>query len=245
MINLLTRTELFRALTPSEIDMNFMGIERTVNEISNLLSSVNSVEIINDLATGGSTKALSAEQGKILKNSKMNRLQNGAGNVDIAILKTLIGLGFDLSNADLPNVNLGGANLFNVVMTNANLAHANLSSAGLLHANLSYANLYYANLSYAILYRANLSYANLYYTNLSYANLPNADLSNANLSNANLNGASLSYAVLTGAYGLNSDINMALSTINKTPNSSSPWTLTWTDGNIYECNPTTGLFTQL
>lgn len=71
MINLLTRTDLFRALTPSEIDMNFMDIERTVNEISNLLSSVNSVEIINDLATGGTTKALSAEQGKVLYFSKL------------------------------------------------------------------------------------------------------------------------------------------------------------------------------
>ena len=35
------------------------------------MSSVNSVEIINDLATGGATKALSAEQGKVLYFSKL------------------------------------------------------------------------------------------------------------------------------------------------------------------------------
>ena len=75
---------------------------------------------------------------------------------------------------------------------------------------------------------------------LRYAPLSNMDLSNTNLTNANLSNANLS-----NAYGLDSNINITLSTINKTPNGSSTWTLIWTDGNIYKCDPTTGLFTQL
>ena len=192
------------------------------------------VEIVNDLTTGGTTKALSAEQGKILKNSKMNRMQNGTGDVDKTILQTLVGLGFDLSNATLSNANLSNAilsnaNLYNAILSNAILSNAILYNAILKGADLSNAYLYNTNLE-----GADLSNAYLYNTNLEGANLSNAYLGEANLANANLSNAT----------GLNSDINIALAEINKDSQYDGlPWTLTWTDGVTYQCNPATGLFT--
>lgn len=91
---------------------------------------------------------------------------------------------------------------------------------------------------------ANLSNAELIDANLSGASLSNAGLSGANLAGANLGSAYLTNANLTGATGLNPDINIAFADVNKDPNGDSlPWTLTWTDGSTYSCDPSTGLFT--
>ena len=67
-LNLIKRSELQRPLTPSEMDGNFEMIENAINE--NAGGGGSTVEIVNDLTTGGATKALSAEQGKVLQNTK-------------------------------------------------------------------------------------------------------------------------------------------------------------------------------
>lgn len=188
------------------------------------------VEIVNNLTDGGTTKALSAEQGKVLQSAKMNRLQNGNGNVDINQLQTLVGLGFDLSGARLSYANLTGANLSFANLENAYLYGASLDGAYLDGANLSYANLDGANFRGASLLYANLIGANLYSANLDGANFENANLAGANL-----------YA--TG--GLDSDINISFSYVNKNPfYDNAVWSLIWTNGNTYQCDPSTGLFTQ-
>lgn len=209
------------------------------------------VEIVNDLTTGGATAALSAEQGKILQDSKMRKLQNGSGSfANISnTLSDLVGLGFDLSNADLSNANLNGANLNGASLEYANLSGTTLNSANLNVANLYRANLNYASLEYANLLCVDLSCASLYSANLNgasleYANFNNANLSGASLSDANLYGMSLSGAYFLGANGLNSNINEALENVNKNPNGDGlSWTVTWIDGLDYSCNPLTGLFT--
>ena len=68
-LNLITRRELHRPLTPSEMDGNFEMIENAINK--NAGGGGSTVEIVNDLTTGGATKALSAEQGKVLQNTKV------------------------------------------------------------------------------------------------------------------------------------------------------------------------------
>ena len=114
-----------------------------------------------------------------------------------------------------------------------------LNYANLIYASLSGASLYYANLNSADLAGADLSGASLSGASLYYANLSGANLENANFNNANLNSANLS-----DANGLNSDINVALENVNKNPNGDGlSWTVTWTDGLSYSCNPLTGLFT--
>ena len=187
-------------------------------------------------------KAADATVIKTLNDGKYPKLQNGNGNFSYAIIdiiNNLVAIGFSLSGANLSYANLSNANLYGADLSNANLFYANLSNADLFYANLSNANLYGADLS-----NANLYGANLYGAYLESANLSNANLSNADLFYANLYGADLTNADLSGVLGLDSDINIALSSINKDTVAGSTWTLTWTDRNIYECNPETGLFTQ-
>jgi hypothetical protein len=58
-----------------------------------------------------------------------------------------------------------------------------------------------------------------------------------------LDGAQLYDAHLNGATGLYPDINIALASVNKDPNSDNTnWQLTWTDGVVYTCDPSTGSF---
>lgn len=173
------------------------------------------VELSTSLTETVEGKAADATVIKTLNDSKYPSLQNGTGNVtSIPTIETLVRIGFSLTRSNLSYSNL----------TNADLTNADLSSADLSYANLSYANLTNANLYYANLTGANLSYANLYRADFPGANLYSADLTNAE--------------------GLNSDINVALADVNKDPNGDiSPWTLTWTDGSTYSCDPSTGLFT--
>ncbi len=182
--------------------------------------------LVNDLTTGTTTKALSAEQGKILQDSKYPKLQNGTGNIaSTQVLETLIGLGFNLIGANLSGANLSETNLIGANLTNAKLINVNLLGAALINSNLT---------------NTDLTNANLSYTNLSNSSLIEADLYNANLTDTILAGANL-----TNVQGLNSNINIALGNINKDPfnDSITVWSLTWINGTIYRCNSATGVFT--
>ncbi|MDO9152336.1 MAG: pentapeptide repeat-containing protein, partial [Paludibacter sp.] len=77
-------------------------------------------------------KALDARQGNILKQTKMNKLLHGNGNINVDAVLYLVGLGFDLSGA-----NLSGAYLEGAYLEGANLSWANLEWANLSGANLS------------------------------------------------------------------------------------------------------------
>ena len=208
------------------------------------------IELSTSLEETVQGKALDATMGKSLNVAKMNRLQNGNGNINVVTLQALVGLGFDLTGANLTGANLTGASLHGANLENANLENANLTGAYLDLANLSGANLTGANLInayslYVNLYNAQLYYANLTGANLSYANLYNAQLYYANLTGAHLSYANLPGANLTGATGLGSDINIALGVVNKNPRGNgSIWTIIWTDGITYQCDPSTGIFTQ-
>ena len=99
--------------------------------------------------------------------------------------------GLDLSEIELPDVNLNLANLKESKLIWANLQgatlwQANLSSTKLRHINLGGANLYAANLQGADLQGANLKGANLSCADLRGANLTEADLTDANLKNAKI-----------------------------------------------------------
>ena len=100
-----------------------------------------------------------------------------------AILRDLNGgpvsfVGFDLSNADLNQVDLRNARLVRSDLSGANLNQAVLSGADLRTSNLRGTDLSVAN--------------------LQSANLENADLSGADLYAADFNGADLNGAILTG-----------------------------------------------
>ena len=177
------------------------------------------VQIIDDLTTGGVGKAASAETVKTLQLNKQDKIppfnSNGMWGSDINQLYVYFLI---VGNLD-----------------NANLDYTNLDNAYLSNANLNYASLNYAS----------LNYTNLTYANLTNASLDNANLDNANLDNANLTYANLSNANLSNATGLDPDINVALSSVNKDPNGDgvTVWILTWTDSSAYQCDPSTGLFT--
>ena len=114
---------------------------------------------------------------------------------------------FDLSDANLPKVDLSGAKLSDAKLSNANLSNANLRGADLYNADLSNANLRDADLNRADLSTADLRNANLSDARLSSADLSNANLRGADLSNANLRGADLSFADLSTADLRNAKLN--------------------------------------
>ena len=192
------------------------------------------VQIIDDLTTGGVGKAASAETVKTLQLNKQDKIppfnSNGMWGSDINQLYV-----YFLIVGNLDNANLDYTNLDNAYLSNANLNYA----------SLNYASLNYTNLTYANLTNASLDNANLDNANLTNASLDNANLDNANLDNANLTYANLSNANLSNATGLDPDINVALSSVNKDPNGDgvTVWILTWTDSSAYQCDPSTGLFT--
>jgi uncharacterized protein YjbI with pentapeptide repeats len=202
--------------------------------------------------------------------SKMNLVSMSNGNIDINFIVNLVGLGFDLSYAQLSHLNASNANLSKAHLSHANLYEANLANTNFYGADLSYANmvdiisltgatfssanLSYANLDSDGLYNAIWTYANLsnaiglsnkylYGINFAYVNLYNVNLSNSTLTNANWYGARLVNVNFSGASGLNPEINSALSVVNKNPNNDNLiWTLTWIDGAKYKCTPLTGSF---
>ena len=183
------------------------------------------IELSTSLEETEPGKALDATMGSRLNNAKMNRLQGGTGRVDVVTLETLVGIGFDLSGANL---------------SEANLEYARLSNAALSHSQLYGTNFSYANLSGAF-----LSYSELPYASFSNATLEGADFYNANLEGVDFSNATLSFAYFEGATGLDPDINIALANINKDPyGDSAMWEIFWTDGYMYQCDPSTGLFTQ-
>lgn len=216
-----------------------------------IIQNIKKSKVVNDLTTGGIDVALSAEQGKMLGDGKMNRLYSmNTPAVDMNLIISLIAIGFDFHNANLSSANLmdayleyanlSSANLSDAYLENINLSNANMTSANLTSASLTSANLSYANLSGAMFNSANLNSANL-----NSANLSNTYLSGANLTNANLTNAKLHQSDLSQATGLDANISIALAGINKNPKDDlNTWELTWTNGFIYICDPTTGLFTE-
>lgn len=111
--------------------------------------------------------------------------------------------GVDLSDVQLPGINLKSADLSRINLSGANLAKSNLKSTDLSHANLQSVQLQSADLSNSNLSGANLSNASLSEAILSNADLVGANLSGADLSNARFSGwagaAKLSLANLSNA----------------------------------------------
>ena len=98
----------------------------------------------------------------------------------------------DLSELELPKVDLSG-----VIFREAKLSKTNLQGANLFQANFSLANLQWANLRDANLGRAFFNCANLEAADLRGADLRFAHISNTNLRAANLSGANLTGASIT------------------------------------------------
>jgi hypothetical protein len=94
-------------------------------------------------------------------------------------------IGVDLSNANLP-----GINLKNALLAHANLSGANLNQACLESADLLGANLYKTQLKHANLQNARLVVARFVKTNLEGANLNGCSVYGASVWNVNLSGAS-------------------------------------------------------
>jgi uncharacterized protein YjbI with pentapeptide repeats len=90
----------------------------------------------------------------------------------------------NLSNANLPSVDLRESDLSQGDFQNANLRLSQLQNANLSNANLKQANLYYSQLNNANLSEANLKGANLTITQLHEAHIQGADLRGANLDHA-------------------------------------------------------------
>jgi Pentapeptide repeats (8 copies) len=111
-----------------------------------------------------------------------------------ADLRSVKGIGCNLSR-----FNLSGADLDNADLSRADLSSANLSNAKLTNVKLCRADLSGADLRNALLMDADLSFADLSGADLSDSDLISADLSNANLSNANLNNANLTATNLIAA----------------------------------------------
>jgi len=133
-----------------------------------------------------------------------------------------IRLRVDLSDADLPSVNLAGADLSGARMKRVNLAKANLVGADCTGANMEGGVFVSADLYGAVMYKTNLCRADLSDSNMTmvyaaWAFLKGANLSEANLTRANLSGANLAGSnffeavmdgcVLTGAYTEGADFN--------------------------------------
>jgi uncharacterized protein YjbI with pentapeptide repeats len=111
-----------------------------------------------------------------------------------ADLRSVKGIGCNLSR-----FNLSGADLDNADLSRADLSFANLNNAKLTNVKLCRADLSSADLKNALLMDSDLSFADLSDSHLSDADLINADLSNANLSNANLHNANLTSTNLSTA----------------------------------------------
>jgi uncharacterized protein YjbI with pentapeptide repeats len=111
-----------------------------------------------------------------------------------ADLRSVKGIGCNLSR-----FNLSGADLDLADLSRADLSFANLNNAKLTNVKLCRADLSGADLRNALLMDADLSFADLSGADLSDADLINADLSNANLSNANLHNANLTSTNLSSA----------------------------------------------
>lgn len=118
-----------------------------------------------------------------------------------------------------------GSTVADMVKIGFSFNNANLKSADL--SNLSLDGGIFSNVTFED-------------STLSNSTLTYADLTNALFVNTLVNGVDFSEAV-----GLDSDINIALEFVDKDPLADAqPWTLVWTDGVTYECDPATGLFTD-
>ena len=95
----------------------------------------------------------------------------------------------DLSELELPKVDLSGGIFREAKLSKTNLQGANLSQSTFSQANLQWANLREANLGRAYFNFANLEAADLRGADLSFAHISHTNLRSANLSGANLTGA--------------------------------------------------------
>ncbi|MCP2730579.1 serine/threonine-protein kinase [Limnofasciculus baicalensis] len=95
----------------------------------------------------------------------------------------------DLSELELPKVDLSGGIFREAKLSKTNLQGANLSQSTFSQANLQWANLREANLGRAYFNFANLEAADLRGADLSFAHISHTNLKSANLSGANLTGA--------------------------------------------------------
>ena len=211
-MNLLTRIELVRALTPSEMDLNFSTIEKTINEISDLIANIDQVEIVNDLTAGGATKAASADTVKMLDTYKYPKISNGTGKISsIESLETLVGLGFSLAGSALYSADFSGSDVSGGDFSGARFSGCTFDGTYLSNCNLSYSVF------------DTCSFAQTYFT-----------------------GASIVGADFSGSTGLDTDINVAFSDIDINPNGiNTNWNLIWADGSTYECDYSSGEFTEL
>lgn len=114
------------------------------------------------------------------------------GEVDPQSIKLLAG--FDLSEADLCNLNLPQA-----ILSGANLRGARLGWTILTHADLRGADLTYADMTGIHLAEADLRGARMKYSNLVAAHLVGTDFRGADLRGADLRGADLRKARFAGA----------------------------------------------
>ena len=115
----------------------------------------------------------------------------------------------NLAEAHMFGTNLSQANLSNAILLAASLRNANFQAARLTKANLVGADLWKANLAEADLAEADLAAVDLSEANLSRANLVHVDLADAHLSNANLSEADLSKANLSEADLAGADLSKA------------------------------------
>ena len=127
-------------------------------------------------------------------------------------------VGIDLRGAIMEGVHLGRLDhAENSHLQCADLKTADLRGANLAGANLGGANLRHAHLQGANLAGANLSGANLYHADLQGANLTGANLQDAYVRDANFSGAQDSQATLTTMYGPATGLPMGVFTISGPP----------------------------
>ncbi len=137
--------------------------------------------------------------------------------------------GVDLTNANLPEVDLSYACLIGAKLDGADLQRANLHRAQLDSASLTNANLTEANLEFAILGRANLSNAIMDGANLKRSNLVGAIArgascrrtqffysrpGNADFSGVDFSGADINRAIFRRAKLVNANLAEAVGTAN-------------------------------
>jgi uncharacterized protein YjbI with pentapeptide repeats len=210
MINLLTRIELVRALTPTEMDMNFSSIEKTLNAISDTISNMSNVQIVDNLFDGGNTQALSAEQGKILQYSKYPSLSGNKNyTVDSSFLINAINAGFSMSRANLKYAHLTSQQMQSCDFSYAEMDGISLDGAYLSGSNFSYGNMSNSYLQYSYADNCNFEGASMGGVDFSNGNCNSSSFANAYAPSSNFSGCQFYSSNLTGFSAPNSSFYSA------------------------------------
>lgn len=153
----------------------------------NIIDPPKKINIVNDLTTGGTDKALSAEQGKVLQIGKMNHLQAGDWanyNFTNSVLETLLCFGFDFDYAEFKifvfaSISFYYKNITGINFEGSTFDSCSFSGTKFTDAKLAYISIFNGSFSDMIIMDTDLKWLEIGTMNGTSNKFINCDLSHS------------------------------------------------------------------